>query len=242
MGPAIKALLFDLDGTLIDHDAAAAVALTQALRAFPGLHQVDHAHARHRWKQLEEPAMGRYLSGELTFTGQRRLRVISLAAELGLGTWDSPRADAWFAGYLHHYESAWRTYPDVRPALDALAEHHRHLRLGVLTNGDADQQRKKLLHVGLAAELPEVIASSEAGAAKPSAEIFHKGCARLRLAPAEVAYVGDRLHTDAIAARNAGLYGIWLNRNNDSTPAERPIIRTLKDLPTLLTDVAGEDR
>jgi hypothetical protein len=51
--------------------------------------------------------------------------------------------------------------------------------------------RKKLLPIGLAAELPEVIAPSEAGAAKPNVKIFHQGCARFRLAPVEVAYVGD---------------------------------------------------
>jgi putative hydrolase of the HAD superfamily len=239
MAPAIKALLFDLDGTLLDHDTAAEVALIEALQAMSGRHDVDHAHARRRWKQLEELAMERYLAGEITFTGQRRLRVTLLTAELGLGTWDAARADAWFAGYLRSYESVWRAYPDVRPGLDALAEQHRHLRLGVLTNGEFDQQRKKLLHVGLAVELPDVIASSEVGVAKPNAEIFHTGCARLRLAPHEVAYVGDRLHTDAIAATNAGLHGIWLNRNNDSTPAEPPVIQTLNDLPALLTDIAG---
>lgn len=239
MAPAIKALLFDLDGTLLDHDTAAEVALIKALQRMPGLHDVDLADARRRWKRIEELAMGRYLAGEITFTGQRRLRVTLLATELGLGTWDSPRADAWFAGYLHHYESAWRIYPDVRPGLDTLAEQHPHLRLGVLTNGDADQQRKKLLHVGLAAELPDIIASSEVGAAKPNAEIFHTGCAQLCLAPNEVAYVGDRLHADAIAATNAGLHGIWLNRNNDTTTTEPPVIQTLNDLHALLTDIAG---
>jgi putative hydrolase of the HAD superfamily len=228
--PEIRALLFDLDGTLVDHDTAATVALAEALPD----PRVDPALARRRWKQLEDRAMERYLSGELTFIEQRRLRVTSLAAELGLGTWNTSRADAWFAGYLRHYESAWRTYPDVRPALDALAEQHPHLRLGVLTNGDADQQRRKLLHVGLAAELPDVIASSEAGAAKPSAEIFHRGCSRLRLAPEEVAYVGDRLQTDAIAATSAGLHGIWLNRDNDPTAARPPAIQTLMELPALL--------
>src|SRR3569833_810766 len=239
MVPAIKAVLFDLDGTLIDHAAAAQVALTQALQAIPDLHHVDHAHARRRRRQLEELAMERYLAGERTFAEQRRLRVTSLATELALRTWDGPRADAWFAGYLHYYESAWQIYPDVRPALDALAERHRHLRLGVLTNGDADQQRKKLLHVGFVAELPEVIASSEVGVAKPHAEIFHAGCARLRLAPNEVAYVGDRLHTDAVAATSAGLHGIWLNRSNDSTPLEPSAIQTLNDLPALLIQQDG---
>jgi putative hydrolase of the HAD superfamily len=222
-----------LDGTLVDHDTAATVALVQALQTLPDL-GVDPALVRRRWKQLEDLAMERYLSGELTFIEQRRLRVTSLAAELGLGTWNTSRADAWFAGYLRHYESAWRTYPDVRPALDALAEQHPHLRLGVLTNGDADQQRRKLIHVGLAAELPEVITSSEAGATKPNAQIFRHGCTRLRLAPEEVAYVGDRLQTDAIAATSAGLHGIWLNRDNDPTPARPPAIKTLMELPALL--------
>jgi putative hydrolase of the HAD superfamily len=237
MPPPIKALLFDLDGTLVDHDTAAGVALGKALQAVPGHEQIDQAHARRRWRWLGEVAMERYLSGELTFTGQRRLRVISLAAEFGLGTWDDPRADAWFAGYLRHYESAWRAYPDVRPALDALAGQCR--RLGVLTNGDADQQREKLRRVGLAAELREVIVSSEAGAAKPDPRIFRTACARLGLAPYEVAYVGDRLQTDAVAATNAGLHGVWLNRADDPPPAglRPPVIRSLGDLPALLREL-----
>jgi putative hydrolase of the HAD superfamily len=227
MATAIKGVLFDLDGTLLDHDTAAAVAVTESL---PGM---DHAYARRRWTELENLAMERYLAGEFTFTGQRRLRITSLAAELGLGTWDAGRADAWFAGYLRRYEAAWRLYPDVRPALGALGKR----RLGVLTNGDADQQRTKPRRVGLAAELPDVIASSEAGAAKPDAEIFRAGCARLRLAPHEVAHVGDRLHTDAVAATGAGLHGIWLNRGDDATPAGPPAIGTLTELPALLAEL-----
>ncbi|GLY78442.1 HAD family hydrolase [Actinoallomurus iriomotensis] len=237
MASGVQAVLFDLDGTLIDHDGAAEVALVETLLATPGVRRVDDAHLR--WRHLEELAMDRYLAGELTFTEQRRLRVTSLAAELGLGTWDDRRADAWFAGYLRRYEAAWRIYPDVRPALHALAERNPDLRLGVLTNGDAGQQREKLRHVGLADELPDVIASSEVGAAKPSAEIFHAGCARLRLAPHEVAYVGDRLRTDAIAATDAGLYGIWLNRGDDPAPTGAPVIRTLGDLPAHLAGLAG---
>ncbi len=234
MAPAIEALLFDLDGTVIDHDTAAGVALARALRGLPGLRQVDHAHVRRRWKDLEDVAMERYLSGELTFADQRRLRATGLAAELGLGAWDAQQADAWFAGYLRHYEDAWRAYPDVRPALAAFAERHRRLRMGVLTNGEADQQRAKLRRVGLAAELPVVIVSSEAGAAKPSPEIFHTACVRLGLAPAKVAYVGDRLRTDAVAATDAGLYGIWLNRHDDPAPTWSPTIRTLEELPVVL--------
>jgi putative hydrolase of the HAD superfamily len=93
--------------------------------------------------------------------------------------------------------------------------------------------------VGLAAHLPEVIASSEAGAAKPDPAIFRAGCARLHLTPAQVAYIGDRLDTDAIAAANAGLHGIWLNRSNDQAPTRPPAISTLQSLPALLTELGG---
>lgn len=233
----VEAVLFDLDGTLIDHDSAAAVALTQALEATPGLRHFDHERARRRWRELENLAMDRYLAGDLTFTDQRRLRVTALAAELGLGTWDNPQADAWFATYLRHYEAAWCAYDDVQPALRALAVQRPGLKLGVLTNGDANQQHQKLRRTGLAVSLAEVIASSTVGAAKPDARIFHHGCTRLRLSPAEVVYVGDRLQTDAIAATNAGLHGIWLNRSNDPPPQDVPTIGTLGDLPALIAEI-----
>jgi putative hydrolase of the HAD superfamily len=239
MAPRVQALLFDLDGTLVDHDAAAASALAEALKTIPDLAHVDHEHLCRRWSELEQQAMDRYLAGELTFTGQRRLRVISLAAELGVGAWDDTQADTWFAEYLRHYESGWRAYQDVQPTLDALAHHHPHLRLGVLTNGDADQQRRKVHDVGLATNLPDVIVSSEAGAAKPGSAIFEHACDLLRLQPDQVAYVGDRLHSDAIPAAKAGMHGIWLNRKGDPAPAEVPTIQTLHDIPALLTDLDG---
>ncbi|GAA3787536.1 HAD family hydrolase [Sphaerisporangium flaviroseum] len=239
MALRVQALLFDLDGTLVDHDTAAAAALDEALQTIAGLPDLDREHLHRRWAELEQHTMDRYLAGELTFTGQRRLRVISLAAELGLGAWDDTQADTWFAGYLRHYEAAWRAYQDVRPALDVLARHHPHVRLGVLTNGDAEQQRRKLTDVGLAADLPDVIVSSEAAAAKPSPAIFEHACDRLQLHADQVAYVGDRLQTDAIPAVKAGMHGIWLNRRGDPTPTDLLTIQTLHDIPALLTDLDG---
>ncbi|MEV7012314.1 HAD family hydrolase [Streptosporangium sp. NPDC051022] len=218
MARMIRGLLFDLDGTLVDHDTAAATAFTTALETVPGASGVDHEAARRRWAELERHAMDRYLAGELTFTGQRRLRITTLVAELGLGTWAEPEADAWFAGYLRHYEAAWRVFPDVPASLGALAEEHPGLRLGVLTNGESGQQRDKLRRVGLETALPVLVVSGDIGVAKPEAGSFHAACEALRLPPSEVAYVGDRLDVDATAASAAGLYGIWLNRAGRPVP------------------------
>jgi putative hydrolase of the HAD superfamily len=235
--PAIEGVLFDLDGTLVDHDGAAASAVERALAAVP---VPAERWLRRRWAELEERAMGRYLAGELTFAGQRRSRITSLAAELGLGSWDDATADAWFVGYLAHYEAAWRAYDDVRPMFCALDPH---LRLGVLTNGDADQQRRKLRRTGLSAALSIVVASSEVGVAKPDPEIFRRGCAALGLPPSRVAYVGDRLDTDAVAATRAGLYGIWLDRADRAaspppaigTPPTATALPSITTPPTITT-------
>ncbi|MFC3982962.1 HAD family hydrolase [Streptosporangium jomthongense] len=229
----VEGLLFDLDGTLLDHDTAATTAFTAALTGVAGA-DVDHEAARRRWSELEHHAMDRYLAGELTFTGQRRLRVTTLFAELGLGSWDDTEADTWFAGYLRHYEAAWHAFPDVAPCLAVLAGQAVRPQLGVLTNGDAAQQRDKLRRIGLGTALPVLVASSEVGVAKPRAEIFHAACAVLGLPPGRVAYVGDRHDVDAAAANAAGLYGVWLNRAGAPVPAGLPAVRSLEELPALL--------
>ncbi|MEV3921691.1 HAD family hydrolase [Actinomadura coerulea] len=224
----IAAVLFDLDGTLLDHEGAARRAV---VGMFP---DEDPAALAARWAELTEEAVDRYLAGELTFAGQRRLRIVSLARELGLGDWDDARADAWLAGFVARYEAAWRPFPDAEPALDALAA--RGLRLGVITNGDAAQQRLKVERLGFAARLPVVVASSEAGAAKPAAGIFLAACAALGAEPHAAAYVGDRLVTDAQGAATAGLTGVWLDRSGDPPPRALDVARitTLAALPALL--------
>jgi putative hydrolase of the HAD superfamily len=62
------------------------------------------------------------------------------------------------------------------------------------------------------------------------------------VSPGDAAYVGDRLHTDAIGATAAGLRGIWIDRLGVATDAELaeaagagvPVIRTLAELPGIL--------
>jgi putative hydrolase of the HAD superfamily len=133
-------------------------------------------------------------------------------------------------------------HDDTVPCLDALRRAIPGVRFGVVTNGELEQQSRKIAAVGLGDYLDEVIASGELAFAKPDARIFAHACSVFGVDPVSAAYVGDRLRTDAIGAANAGLTGVWLDRLGAATGEELAeatasgvaVIRTLAALPPLL--------
>ncbi|HMJ04073.1 MAG TPA: HAD family hydrolase [Conexibacter sp.] len=228
-----RAVLFDLDGTLMDHDAARDAGFAAHL---PGQHALAE-----EWRRLEAIHYDEYAAGRISFTEQRRRRVRGIHAAMGDAEPADEACDAWFAGYLGHYRGAWRAFDDVIPALAALAAADPDLGLGVVTNGEGEPQRAKLAAIGLTERFPVFVASAEVGLRKPDPEIFLHACELLGAAPEDAAHVGDRLDLDARGAVAAGLRGIWLDRDSDGEDAGSGVatVRTLLDLPAVLVPSAG---
>ncbi|HKG04555.1 MAG TPA: HAD family hydrolase [Conexibacter sp.] len=199
----MHAVLFDLDGTLMDHDAAREAAIA--------VHLPDPALAG-EWRRLEAVHYDEYAAGRCSFQDQRRRRVRGIHAAMERDEPDDAACDAWFAAYLERYRAGWAAFDDVAPALTALADALPDVRLGIVTNGEGEPQRAKLAAIGLAERFPVVVASAEVGIAKPDPQIFLLACERLGVAPASAAHVGDRLDLDAQGAAAAGLRGIWVDR------------------------------
>ena len=213
MGGVLEAVLFDLDGTLMDHDSARVAGLAAHLgERLPEAQAQELAQLDGEWRRLEALHYDQYARGECTFQEQRRRRVRGLHAWLGLAAPSDADADAWFSDYLLHYRARWRAFDDALPAIQALAAAHPQMVFGVVTNGEGDPQRAKLAAIGLAERFQLVVASGEAGVAKPDREIFLLACRRLGVEPEGAAHVGDRLDLDARGAGAAGLRGVWLDR------------------------------
>lgn len=235
-GRVLRAVLFDLDGTLMDHDAARAAGLQAHLYSWlPDLEADELARLEKEWQRLEALHYDEYTRGECTFAEQRRRRVQGMRAALGHESTEELSADAWFEAYLRHYRAAWRAFDDVLPALAALAIAHPPVALGVVTNGEGKPQRAKLAAIGLGERFRVVVASGEEGVAKPEAEIFALACERLGVEQEQTAHVGDRLDLDAEGAAAAGLHGIWLDRLR-TAPSPTHVLRisTLRELPAAL--------
>lgn len=200
----VDAVVFDVDGTLVDHDHAEHQGLQRRLAELG--RTLDEAEWS-RWRELEEHHFARFLSGELSLQGQRRERVRDFTAE----RFDDTDADAWFAAYQVHFEASWRLFPDVLDVLDTLAASSQ-LQLGAFSNVSGDFTRHKLARVGIAERFEVVWGTDDVGAAKPDAEVFASLCARLGREPAQTLHVGDRYEADARGAVVAGLRGVWLDR------------------------------
>jgi putative hydrolase of the HAD superfamily len=231
-------VLFDLDGTLVDHEGAAAEAVGRWLVArgwadagsLPGL-VAD-------WDAMAELHFTAYRQGRTTFQGQRRLRLRDFLPRVGIdaGGWSDERLDDTFRTYLAAYEAAWRAFPDAAPCLGALRQM---TRVAVLSNGDQGQQEEKVCRTGLGPFVEVVLTSDQLGVAKPDPEVFVQACRQLGVSAQEVVYVGDRIEVDARAANAAGLRGIWLNRAGGEVQPGVEAIDDLWALPSLLTSVAG---
>ena len=99
-----------------------------------------------------------------------------------------------------------RVEADLARLLDA------GLRIGALSNARQDLQTVKLARAGLGDRLEVLVGVDTLGFGKPDPRVFLEACRRLGTAPARTAYVGDELDVDAVAARQAGLVGVWLDR------------------------------
>ncbi len=226
---SIRAVLFDLDDTLMAHTHAVDEAIARAQAEAGGMFAADDTVAvQRRWAELEEHHYTRYLTGELTYLGQRVCRARDLLAPYGIVVSDDEALE-WFEAYLVGYREAWRLFEDVLPALSALRRALPGVSFGVITNGDLAFQTDKLHRIGLWNELEltavradgsidephrggRLVASGELSITKPDPRIFHAAATALGVEPAHCVYVGDRLHTDAVGAQEAGMFGIWLDR------------------------------
>ena len=236
----INGIVFDLDGTLLDHDAAELAALSklystlfvgenepQRWPAFPDFAAAWHAAAERGWQ--------RYVEGELTFAAQRTWRVQQVLAMQQDSEPDSPplteqEVSDIFARYLALYEDSWSLYPDVLPCLEALSAYP----LGLITNGDGNQQRQKLQRTGIAEYFTSVVISGDVGAAKPQREIFERSAEDLGLKPSELLFIGDNPQTDVLGALGAGWQCIWLNRTCAERKIAVPTVTQLTEVPCLI--------
>jgi FMN phosphatase YigB (HAD superfamily) len=98
-------------------------------------------------------------------------------------------------------------HADALPCLERLRSEG--FRVGIAGNTSAATERF-LIDAGVAADF--ISSAATWRTEKPSAAFFDRVVEATGFAPAEIAYVGDRLDNDVLPAMQAGLVGVFLRR------------------------------
>ncbi|MBS3737130.1 MAG: HAD family hydrolase [Candidatus Bipolaricaulota bacterium] len=128
-------------------------------------------------------------------------------------------------------EDSLTLYPDVPELFKRLSGK---FKLGLLTNGPSNLQRRKIETLGIENWFEAIIVSGEHGLAKPDPRIFYIAMDELECGPEETIYVGNSLKYDVLGAKNAGVPVVWKKNGKEDTEVEgaRPsmVIDELKEL------------
>ncbi|MFG1945317.1 HAD family hydrolase [Nonomuraea sp. NPDC048826] len=200
-----RAVLFDLDGTLVDSRPAILDCYRAALAPLPG-----------GWESLLALGLGRMM----------RWRMREVMAEVA-----GERAAECESRYERHYlEEGHRKvtlYPGAADMLDAL--RGQGLRLGIVTNKGRVRTEHDLRTVHGARDLlplfDVVVTTEDTVERKPSPEPILHGLRRAGWAAGDCAYVGDGPHdAEAAVAAGTGFVGAGWGYYPEELSAARPAL------------------
>lgn len=222
----IDAILFDLDGTLIEYGHVllpAPLAAWGHPRSLPEVTEAFRIQFHWFYKYTSRlMAAGR----EDPHLFQRLYERITLELEI-----DDPtiplRMGAFFAA-----DPVPPLYDDVLPLL--LHLHKIGLPLGIITQRDRPAAQRFLTEHNLSHCFSVLIAGDDGHGRKPTPEPFYAALEEMSIAPERAIFIGDRIDDDCHGAKAAGLIPFLIDRNNQhaEAPANADFVslRRLTDL------------
>lgn len=220
-----KALLFDVDDTLLDfkkgqHQALSKMFASQGVTMTPAI-KADYLAYNHKlWQDYE--------SGKIAREDLLAKRFTYIFGELGIAC-DGIEMDQLFRGNLNEEADL---LPGAEQVLTALSKTHP---LYIVTNGVAETQKRRLEKADLGRFFEDVFISEETGYQKPMPEFFDFVLQRIPgIEPSEMLIIGDSLSADIKGGQLAGLATCWVNPEGLPNTLEEAPTYEIKELSELL--------
>lgn len=217
----VAAVLFDLDGTLLDTADGIAAALNRA---------------------LEERRLGPLSTAQVRLLIGRGAPEMVRRACAQLGLSDADAEAAVLERFYLHYAEVCRVgarapaYPGAGESLGLLRREQR--RLGVVTNKQRQMSVDLLSRAGMLEAIDVVVGGDSCARRKPDPEPLQFACGRLGVTAGQTLMVGDS-RNDVSAARAAGMRVVCVtygyNEGHDARTLEcDALIDSLAEVPALL--------
>ncbi len=216
----IQAILFDLDGTLLDRDASIKHFITK---------QYDRLSSK-----LNKITKNEYISKfiELDCRGyvwkDKVYQSIVSEFELKTISWQELLDD-----YETEFIHSCIPFINLLETLDILTREG--YLLGIITNGLGSFQRRTIQGLGIEKYFQTILISEIEKVRKPEREIFLRTLRNLGVTPDKSVFIGDHPDTDVMGAKRIGMKSIWKRDLEWQEPENSDgIIDDLGELPMMI--------
>lgn len=190
----IKAILFDLDGTLLNRDESLKLfADRQYDRLFHFIGHISKDDYTTRFIHLD--SRGYVWKDKVYSQLVEEFRIAKITSEELL------------QDYLENFKYCCVPFDNLLLMLEGLKE--RSMLIGMITNGYGQFQMDNIKALGIESYFQAILVSEWEGIKKPDSQIFLRATEKLGVLPSECLFIGDHPENDVQSAKNVGMMGIW---------------------------------
>ena len=195
-----KVILFDLDNTLIDRQRIFKEML---------MHKIGEYHKSVSKEELEQ------IVNEIILwdNNGNQQRIVTFQQYIDKYNIDVT-AEELNAYWNDHSGEIIYVFEDALHTLQYLKTKYK---LGIVSNGNAVSQRRKINQLPFLDLFDYVLVSGEIGIHKPDIGIFNKVCEEMKVFPQECVFVGDNYRCDIEGSYHAGMKSVWICKEKHSS-------------------------
>ncbi|MEK4386321.1 HAD family hydrolase [Solibacillus sp. FSL W7-1464] len=218
----LKAVLFDLDGTLLDRDQSVELFMNrQYERLYEFLSHIPKEQYTSRFIELDNHG---YVWKDKVY--QQLIREFHIPSV----TWEALLQD-----YVEDFKHHCAGFPHIHEMLQELKNNG--IALGMITNGYGQFQMDNIKALDIEKYFDVILVSEWEGIKKPDPRIFMNALEKLNVEPSESVFIGDHPENDVKAAQNVGMKGIWKRDNQWNNIEADAIIDNYSELPLVLKNL-----
>jgi HAD superfamily hydrolase (TIGR01549 family) len=206
-----KAVLFDLDQTLWDHEQTQ----KSAIESLCARYEIDFQVFYRFYPFFNREAWGALARKTITVDDMRVIRFSNTLKAAGITHVSPTRLSD---EYLFLYRQLVHL---VEGAKDVLASLNPFFTIGIITNGTLDVQKGKLDRSELKDYVDFMVTVDDAGCSKPSQDFFNQAFKKCGVHPRDITCVGDNYEEDIVGSLMAGAgCAVWFNPQGHPIPRE----------------------
>ena len=223
----IKAVLFDLDGTLLNRDESVKIFIDQQYDSLKAL--IGHIPKEMYVKRFIELDNRGYVWKDKVYS--------HLVKQFGITkiTWEELLQD-----YLENFKYCCVPFDNLLLMLEEVKK--RKMLIGMITNGYGKFQMDNILALKIEDYFQTILISESEGIKKPDSQIFLRAAEKLEVLPSECVFIGDHPENDVQGAESVGMKGIWKEDMQWKNIHAENIVDDLMEIPALIDELVGGGR